>query len=52
MSDRIWITTVHGDYDVVVGKKWKRCFNRLWKARLYRLYLRSRRGLLAVLEEK
>jgi hypothetical protein len=40
--DQIRITTIHGDYDVVMGKRWQRSFNALWKAKLYRLYLRWR----------
>jgi hypothetical protein len=44
MSDvqPIRILTIHGDYDVLAGKKWVRSFDRLWKAKLYRVYLRWR----------
>jgi hypothetical protein len=42
--ERIWITTIHGDWDVIVGKRWQRSFNARWKARLYRWYLRVSHG--------
>jgi hypothetical protein len=39
MIEPIRILTIHGDYDVLIGKRWVRSFDRLWKARLYRMIL-------------
>ncbi len=44
MTEKIRIVTLQGDYDVLVGKKWVRGFNRLWKARLYKVWLELKRG--------
>jgi hypothetical protein len=37
---KVRIVTIAGDYDVLVGKRWKRGFDRMWKAKLYAAWLR------------
>lgn len=41
---KIRILTCHGDYDVLVGKKWMRSFDVRWKAVIYRACLRAKMG--------
>jgi hypothetical protein len=41
IMNKVSILTLQGDYDVLIGNRWVRGFDSLWKAKIYRWYLRT-----------